>query len=194
MSKFKLPIKDDRFTHLRSAVETAVLALLVVCKWPELRKDVATSFSTAGFFVALYGIIFTITEVLRTKSAAELAVHAARETAQRIEALYIARDATECLSLIEGALSHLSDFGHISPAVLVRINKLYSAEFLTGGLPASSPHRTRLSILTSFASVPKGTIQRAAAAHVKKLVTALMEMNSELSMINARRLNQETSI
>ena len=130
----------------------AVLSASLLCawKWPDLIKDSTTSFSTIGFFVTLYGVIFAIVEVKRAKSAAELAEHEAKKAHEKINDFFSVRDIVECQKAIETAVSCIDEGQRISASTLCLIVKHYSEIFHVQLNDAKSEHRKNRSTIDSY--------------------------------------------
>lgn len=97
------------WSHFLSLSIVLVAGIACSWRWPNLVKDEVASFSTIGFFVTLYGVIFAIIEVRRAKSAAELAEHAAKKAHDKINDFFNVRDIVECIKAIETAVSCIDD-------------------------------------------------------------------------------------
>lgn len=186
-----------RFAKLESGVVVhfftavfALSALTVSTHWRDLWKDTATAFATVGFFVTVYGVIFTIIEVFRTKAAAQQAADAAQAAEKRVESLYDARDSVECLTLLENALDRLHEDGTLSPSSLGRIVKLYAAEFSAAYSEETSPPRVRMGMVTSFAFAHTNGV-RGKFNNSDKLKGALIGMMADLSAANDKRIHKD---
>jgi hypothetical protein len=182
----------SRWAHFVVALITVLLGFVTAWSWPGLVKDAPTAFGTIGFFVTLYGVVFAIIEVLRLKAAAELAMKAAKKAARRIEALYDARNSAECQTLIENVLNRLDEDGTLSASSLGRIVKLYAAEFSTTYELETSPHRTRVATVNSFAFAQRGS-KLSRITSCDNLKAALVNMVEDLSASNGRRIQEESS-
>lgn len=182
---------SDRSIHVGTALLTILLCVISSGIWPDLFKDKPTSFSTVGFFITIYGVVFTIIEVLRAKAMAEVAAETAVRTAKRVETLYDVRNLAECQTLIENALDQLHEERTLSSSALSRIVKLYAAEFSTTYAQTTSRHRQHIGMVNSFAF--SGRTKSPKLANVGKLKSTLVEMMAELSAANGYHLRKDPS-
>lgn len=157
-----------------------VLSLLV---FPSLLKDVPATFATITGFATLYGLIFTVIEVVRTKAAASEAADAADEARRAVASLYDIRDGSECLSLIETALSGIEREGTVQLALLARIVKLYSATFHEEQKDDGSPQRQAVAMVESYSLLAKPK-----SAPTGRLKGALMSMTTHLSSTGSSKV------
>ena len=157
----------------------AVSGVVCIKTWPDLVKDLTTSFSTIGFFVTLYGVIFAIVEVKRAKSAAELAEKAAKQAHERINDFFNVRNIVECQKEIETAVSCI-DNGHIIPTTtLCNIVKHYSQIFYVEMEDDNSKHRKNQSYIESYRFSASAT-STVSNSHLKKALLSSMRHLSQM--------------
>jgi hypothetical protein len=187
-----LHLYHARSIHAIVAAIAIFICIIVIVIWPELSRDKATFFGTIGFFITIYGVVFTIIEVFRVKAVAKLAAKAAMDTAKRIETLYDTRDLAECQILIESALDQLHEERTLSSAALSRIVKLYVTEFSATYELATSPHRRHVGMVNSFAFVHAHS-RLSKLNNANNLKSTLVEMMAELSAASGRRVREDLS-
>lgn len=184
----KAACKADRTIHVFTGVGILVIGLpLALIFQPALSSDVPTTFSTVTGFATLYGLIFTVVEVVRAKDAASKAEHAAKQAHDAVALLYDIRDGSECLSLIEAALSGIDREGTVQLALLARILKIYSATFCEEQKDDASPHRQNVAMMESYSAFPKPR-----ALDKGKLKSTLMSMTGHLSATASIRVQGGT--
>jgi hypothetical protein len=163
--------------HWLAALLTTIVAAIVMWLIPALRHDAASSFSTLGVFLTLYGVLFAIIEVLRIQAAAALAAQAARDARELVQSAYSLRDASECLSCIDFALRGLDAGDSVPSAALNQITRLYAAEFQSELNDETSSQRRNIAMLQSYVNARRPGAPRS----TQSLQTTLMEMSSDLA-------------
>ncbi len=165
--------------HLVWFFAVTILGFLCTWRWPDLVNDSTTSFSTIGFFVTLYGVIFTIVEVQRAKSAAELAKYEAKKAHEKINDFFNVRDIVECQKAIETAVSCIDEGQKIPAYMLCLIVKHYSEIFHVQLNDAKSEHRKNRSAIDSY-HFTASSISAPSNVHLK---TALLSSMGHLSQM-----------
>jgi hypothetical protein len=179
----------SKSVHLVVALVTIILGGGFIAFVPDLRKDVVTNLGTIGFFVGVYGVVFTIIEVIRAKSAADEAAVEAKKAAGAVRTLYGIKNLSECQSMIGFALDNIEKDGFASLSALAQIIKLYSAEFSKQYGDAGSNCRQNVALVQSYVSfhTPR------TPAPTNRLKDALVAMVAELSVSGSEK-TQEISI
>lgn len=177
-----------RAVHAFTASLTLLGAYWLVSGYPELTRDIPAKFATWTGLATLYGVAFAVIETFRAKSAARYASERADRAAKQVHAAYGIRDLTECQNFIETALQVVEEQNRFPLATLVRIGKLYTAEFADEYEIETSEVRMRVAMLESYALQHRPN--RPGPPH--KVKEALMAMAIQLSASATKRMNLET--
>lgn len=172
-----------RLVHLVSLV--ALLCMLAYCalKVPEFWKDQVTTFATIGGFFTVYGVLFSVIETLRARSAAEVAAKAATEASKRVASLHKVSDLSECQTCIQVALRDLDSSGQASSATLARILELYTAAFHVQYANAGSSERLLIASLRSHAAAnDRPSKGQALVRHKDTLINMLTDVTAAASV------------
>lgn len=183
-------LSPSKAVHFIAALLTTIAWLIVTARWADLTKDPQSTFDTVGVFLTIYGILFTIIELFRARSAVALAALETGKLSQRIEKFYGIRDLIECQSLIVSALERADEDGTVSSSSLGRIVRLYAAEFPVETQNENSQHRVRVSIVGSF-SIAARQSKHTKLLAADKLKTTLMEMMVDLAALDSSRVHTE---
>ncbi|MFC3308078.1 hypothetical protein [Blastomonas aquatica] len=179
-------MKADRNIHVVVGLIALIAAIALLIFIPDLSKDYAAVFATLTGVATLYGVLFTIIEVLRTKAAADLAAAAAKDATSRVRAMYASRDAAECQACIESALRIVDEGGVVPLSVLSRISKIYAGEFADQYEIHASDVRQRILLIESYGAMPPK-----ARTNSTKIKTTLVAMNGHLAAHISRNLSSE---
>jgi hypothetical protein len=175
----------DKHIHVVTGLALFAALLFSAYMWPALTESAVQSFGTVGLFLTLYGVVFSVIEVRRTKSASEKARIAAERTERATHKAYDIRDISECQTCLETAVHSLSHGGLPRVLPLGRIIRLYTAIFEDRYQDPLSPERRRISIIQSYhgsrVAVPKGD---------DRLQATLSEMLADLSAHGGRIAKQ----
>ncbi|OAX85789.1 hypothetical protein A7D16_05785 [Xanthomonas nasturtii] len=144
----------------------------------DLYDGIPKTLGSVSAFLTVYGVIFALIELARTRSAAELAEQKASHVVSVIEDLMTAREISECQAAVESALEGIGRGEGISGSHIVRIIRLYSRVFPLEMKSDNSPHRRNRTILESYefsaAEAVKGGVP-------KKTKRALLEISGHLA-------------
>jgi len=142
---------SSRIIHILSFFLTIILSSALLHSYPNLIKDDVTSFSTIGGIVTIYGVIFTIIEVIRARNAAVLAESESKKVYLRLTTTYDLKDITKCQIAIELALTSIEKNETIPASTLSNIVNVYSHIFHNEIENDDSPRRKNRTILCSYA-------------------------------------------
>ena len=186
-------MRDWRFRskgiHGLTFFGTLGLLSLGAYRWPDLTRDPSATFDYIGVGLALYGLVFAIIEVIRTKSAVQLADKQVATFGRRLDKVYGVRGLVQCAALIENALRDADEVGYVSLSSLTRIATLYSAEF-AHVRPEEDSHRARANALSAHAHEAK--VARKPTSKASGLLKAvLMEMAVEVAQADSRKSMME---
>lgn len=176
-------LSTTRLVHLVSL--TPLLGLLAYCalKVPEFWTSKAVSFATIGGFFTVYGVVFSVIETWRARSAAERAATAANEASRRVASLHSVKGLSECQSCIQVALHDLASSGQASSATLTRILELYAAAFHLQYLDAESEQRLLIASLRSHAAAnDRPSRGQALIRHKDTLINMLTDVTAAASV------------
>ena len=170
-------------------VATIAAAVGVAAFWfvPELRKDVPTTFGTATGIATLYGVVFAVVEVVRTRNAASLAYDAAKKVKLQFENLYGIKQLSDCQAAVDLAIASLDRGEHVPLPMLIQITKSYSLHFHAEMSDPGSEHRRNSAVLESYSAIPKG----AKSGSQAKLRVALLSITRNLSTATGGRVGSE---
>ncbi len=167
-------IKDKKFHILVFAV-VFLIATIMIWVLKDLRNSISSWFGSVGFFVTLYGVIFTIVEVLRVKDANEIADRRVEVALANINNLNGQKEIVECQALIEKII----DKKRIANSTeLNQIIKIYTLCFGNEIGNADSNHGYYLERLYEFEKQRDDHSPTLSNAYI---ISVLMRMNAELS-------------
>jgi hypothetical protein len=175
-----------KIIHLLAALITIVVAIACAAGLPDLHKDTPTTFGTITGFLTVYGVVFAIIELFRTRAAAELAAREASRASNTVRAFYDLRNVSECQSSIEHTLNDMANNGQVSLSILSRIVKLYVAEFSIEYQDDRSVHRKYIATIESFVFNHPG--DRLRFGNLKRVLLGMM---ANLSVSASARTFQE---
>lgn len=170
----QLQLSVSRAIHWVSFAAIAAIALASWIWFPELWNGKPTAFGTLSGFVTVYGVLFTAIEVIRARSASELAKSAAESAQYKVTSMFNLKNIAECQSCIKFILTDLERDGWASTSALSRVIELYTAEFHEAyGLEASN-HRLAIAALQSHAASASGPLKGRALVRLKETLVAML--------------------
>ena len=177
----------DRYLWVWVGVLIAIIAILLGWKMPELINDTKSAFAYVAGFISLYGLALAIGEAHKAKSAAERALWEAKAVSTKLNSMYSLRDAAECQTCIENAMRIVDEEGTIPLAILMRISKLYAAEFAAGATCKGSVEHGHLLMIESYGALPQQ--RRARSAKIK---STLIGMGTRLAIRGSEHIASES--
>lgn len=171
----------SRHVHVLTALVTLIAAFLTVTSIPTLWKDAASRFGTACNWATIYGLIFTVIEIVRAKNAANLVERASRLAVNELTTKYILQEISECRSLIGTSIDSADRDGSVSVSTLAHISQLYRAEFRDEVLKPDSEHRGNVNLIDSYIFVAHDLPKPERKAAARRLIVPLNKMASDLN-------------
>jgi hypothetical protein len=178
---------DGRTIHVLVGLGIMALALASRIGLPELWDSKLLTFGSVGGFLTFYGVIFSVVETMRSRSAAQEAKIAAQNAQNQTAKLFSIRDISECQYCIQIALSDLDDVGWVQTSSLSRILKLYTAEFHGDYEEIGSAHREAIGSLRSHAASASGPLGKLT---LKRLKNTLLGMLAELTAKGSKKMSE----
>lgn len=176
----------EKTPHLLWAIFLAALCISAISWKNDLIKDAATTLGTTGFFATIYGLIFAIIELQRTKNATLLVQEEVARVLNRVKVVDSAQEITECLNKTSLALSSIDEGKMITNALLGQIISDYSQIFQVELIDAASDHRQVRSTIQSYTFVAEeGKIPR----FPRKTREALLVIKGQLGERQASNRN-----
>lgn len=145
----------SKYDHLFSFLVVFVVAIGCFVYDQDLSDGASKTLGSIGGFLTIYAVIFAFIELVRTRSAAELAEQKVSEVVSVVEDLMTAREITECQIAVESALDGISRNEDITARYVVKIIRLYTQVFPVAMKDAKSEHRKNRSILQSYQYVER---------------------------------------
>lgn len=142
----------SRLIHAATLAVTLVVWFWLIFTFPDLWSNPSTRFSTVCNGATVYGLLVTIVELLRTQSAAALAAESAEGATVAVNNLNAVKEISECQMLIDVALTGIERDGAVNPSHLVKITRIYGAEFQNELADDGSVHRKNIAYLESYSS------------------------------------------
>ncbi|MBK0052999.1 hypothetical protein [Stenotrophomonas sp. S39] len=164
--------------HIYSFLVILVIAIACYFYDKDLFGSLPKTVGSVSAFLTVYGVIFALIELVRTRTAAELAEQRVTEVVQVVEDLITAREITECQIAVESALDGISRNEDISARYVVKIIRLYSQVFPDAMLDEQSPHRSNRSILETYRYVKRVSDKSKGPVQTQK---ALMSISGHLA-------------
>lgn len=165
---------SNRMLHVVSLVAVLLTAALSCAFAPELWTGRISAFSTFSGFATIYGVIFTVIEVMRARSASEMAKNAASSAHNAVLSVIDVKTLGECKVYISNSLIDLERDGWASTSVLARIIELYTAQFYAVYDIPDSPQRMAVAALQSHAASASGPLSGRSLTRLKKTLTTML--------------------
>lgn len=170
----------SRLWHLLSLLIILLIAGAAINISVDLWKDNVSKLGTIGFFVTLYGLIFTIIEVLRLNSVSAETNAVAEKVYTAVTGLISIKEITECQGKIESALGSLDEGVCIPSVTMFNIIKIYSTVFHLELKNDQSVHRKNKAQLESYCFNPN-IKKQVTYKNSQKLREALISIGCDLA-------------
>lgn len=179
----------SRWWHFLSLLIVTVSGFMAITFSPDLWQDDLAKLGSVGFFVTLYGLLFTIVEVLRLNSLTQATSAVADKVYNVITNLSSIKEITECQAKIESALTSLDEGAFIPSTTMLSIVKTYSAIFYLEMKDDQSVYRKNSGLLESYCFNPN-TKQQSLNRNTKKVKEALMSISGHLAGSSAKTYSE----
>jgi hypothetical protein len=141
---------------------------------PELWTGRTNVFSTLSGFATFYGVLFAAIEVVRARSASEMAESAAASAQSAILSAIDIKTLAECKTYIRNSLVDLERDGWASTSALARVLELYTSQFYPLYDLNDSPQRLAAAELQSHAASASGPLSGRSLNRLKKTLTTML--------------------
>lgn len=168
-------LRKSKLAHVLVAIFITLVAGLSIWFFPSLWRGESAKFGTLTGFFTIYGVIFAIIEVIRTKSAAEEAKDSTQKVLDHVEKLSGIRLLSECQTAIDLTVKCIDDGQTIPLSHLLKILKIYSQHYHEELQIATSEQRQNVGILESYAGARphRGGVTLTASGNLKTALVAM---------------------
>lgn len=168
--------------HLYTFFLIFLAAYFLVYLFPDIWNSNVTKFATIGFFITFYGVVFTIVEVIRTKSATQLVSDESGKILRKVDNLAGLRLLNECQAAIDLAIRVIDNRGKIPLSMLTTILKIYTEHFHKELEDPKSTHRRNSAMLQSFAEASPKREKLNNLSNIRRTFAAMtMEISTEIA-------------
>jgi hypothetical protein len=174
--------------HIVTFVFLAFGAWLTTIVFTDLWANQATIFGTSGVFITIFGVVFSIIESIRARSASELAAAAAKSAEARVLKILDFESITRCSVELQASIEELDKSLWLSTGTLARISTLYITALRVKIDDPKEPERTNLAALQSHAINATGPLREGS---MRRLKANLMDMQQKVALAANKALTEK---
>lgn len=177
-------IWPSRHVHWILLIVVALIGYLCTCASDKLMDGALNRLGTIGVFVTIYGVMFSIVEVMRLQSVAATATSEARDAYNKAMHLVAAEKISDCHHLITTATDLTNQKIYIPDSLVLQIIRKYSELNASATGQEKTENEVLETTLTAYVESDRaGDYMRPTAA-----LSALISMTRKLSYLSQTHL------